>query len=72
MDISELLNDDANGSDWEFETSDTEEVENGDIAITSNEEHEVATESENELVPSTQELMLVSRRTGSAYIDGII
>ncbi|KAE9020183.1 hypothetical protein PR002_g12599 [Phytophthora rubi] len=70
MDIANLLNNDDDGADWEYESSDTEEADNGVDEL--GEESAGAIESASEVAPPVAATPPPQRRTGNEYVDRII
>ncbi|KAE9001595.1 hypothetical protein PF005_g13587 [Phytophthora fragariae] len=70
MDIANLLNNDDDGADWGFESSVTEEADNGLDEL--GDESAGATKSASEAAPPVATTPPPQRRTGNEYVDRII
>ncbi|KAG6618914.1 Chromosome transmission fidelity protein 8 [Phytophthora cinnamomi] len=72
MDIADLQNVDDDAADWDFKASDGEELDGDTGSPTTVDEKDVATEPDNEAAPGAGLTPPTKRRTGNAYVDGII
>uniref|UniRef100_H3H7Q6 PiggyBac transposable element-derived protein domain-containing protein n=1 Tax=Phytophthora ramorum TaxID=164328 RepID=H3H7Q6_PHYRM len=71
MDISQLLNNDSDGADWEFEASEAEEADESP-EDEADDEGGAAAESDGEEAPPVSTSPSAQRRTGNAYVDHLI
>ncbi|KAJ8576257.1 hypothetical protein ON010_g2954 [Phytophthora cinnamomi] len=72
MDIADLQNVDDDAADWDFKASDAVELDGDTGSPTTVDEKDVATEPDNEAAPGAGLTPPTKRRTGNAYVDGII
>uniref|UniRef100_H3GEE4 PiggyBac transposable element-derived protein domain-containing protein n=1 Tax=Phytophthora ramorum TaxID=164328 RepID=H3GEE4_PHYRM len=71
MDISQLLNNDSDGADWEFEASEAEEADESP-EDEADDGGGAAAESDGEEAPPVSTSPSAQRRTGNAYVDHLI
>ncbi|KAJ8533348.1 hypothetical protein ON010_g13906 [Phytophthora cinnamomi] len=72
MDIADLLNVDDDVADWDFKASDGEELDGDTGSPTTVDEKDAATDPDNEAATGSCLTPPTKRRTGNAYVDGII